>query len=288
MQDSFVSPTHGSPSQLGSTTETVYDTQTVYKTLLQSRKDNYSLQKTTTVYKRQLQSIKDSYLSTLDGAMDQCFDTGPQGSPTPTPPSRPQTIPTDPVHLQAALERVQGKNSCLNEQLDNTWQEKCNWGYQRKRFCLRIHKLNSDRDRLEGLLELREREFTAEHHKNYETIISCKSQISSLQKRLQSQTEQVDSIQNLNNQEKEKMAASLDAKKQKVSEQNNEIFTLRLENQHTAVLQNELQNKVNQLEQQLRERDKVILDLRKMNDSLSSRLLETTKNLRSHGPEFLE
>lgn len=146
--------------------------------------------------------------------MDQCFDTGPQGSPTPTPPSRPQTIPTDPVCLQAALERVQGENSRLNEQLDNIWQEKCNWGYQRKRFCLRIHKLNYDRDRLEGLLELREREFTADHHKNYETIISCKSQISSLQKSLQSQTEQVDSIQNLNNQEKEKMAASLDVENQ--------------------------------------------------------------------------
>lgn len=73
-----------------------------------------------------------------------------------------------------------------------------------------------------------------------------------------------------------------------MSDQNNEIFTLRLENQHTAVLQNELQNKVNQLEQQLGERDKVILDLRKTNDHLSSRLLETTKNLRSHGPEFLE
>lgn len=79
---------------------------------------------------------------------------------------------------------------------------------------MRIHKLNYDRDRLEGLLELREREFTAEHHKNYETIISCKFQISSLQKSLQSQTEQVDSIQNLNNQEKEKMAASLDAENQ--------------------------------------------------------------------------
>lgn len=79
---------------------------------------------------------------------------------------------------------------------------------------MRIHKLNYDRDRLEGLLELREREFTADHHKNYETIILCKSQISSLQKSLQSQTEQVDSIQNLNNQEKEKMAASVDVENQ--------------------------------------------------------------------------
>lgn len=63
------------------------------------------------------------------------------------------------------------------------------------------------------------------------------------------------------------------------------MFRFKLESQNTAVLQNELQLKVNQLEQQLCERDKVILDLRKEND-LSHRL-ETIKNLQNRGPELL-
>lgn len=96
---------------------------------------------------------------------------------------------------------------------------------------------------------------------------------------------QEDSIQVLNNQEKAKMAECLDPEKQNISQQNDEIFRFKLESQNTAVLQNELQLKVNQLEQQLCERDKVILDLRKEND-LSHRL-ETIKNLQNRGPELL-
>lgn len=85
-----------------------------------------------------------------------------------------------------------------------------NWLNTKIKYKLRTHKLNYDRDRLEGLLllELGEREFYAEHQWNHEKIIFFESP---LQKSLQSLVEQVDNIQILNNQEKAKMAESMDA-----------------------------------------------------------------------------
>lgn len=76
-------------------------------------------------------------------------------------------------------------------------------------------KLKDLNSRLKGRPELKDEEIAAECRKNHESITSDELQISSLQ----FQTEQVDTIQNRRNEEAEKMAASLEAEKQKVSEQ---------------------------------------------------------------------
>lgn len=87
--------------------------------------------------------------------------------------------------------------------------------------------------------------------------------------------------------EKEKMAASLEAERQKVAEQNDENIQLKVDNQKNVLLQNELQIKVNQYDQQLCEKEEELLNLREDNDRLSCSLQETIENLQTHETKFL-
>lgn len=160
------------------------------------------------------------------------------------------------------------------------------WPKERKRLCLRIHKLKYDLMRVNELMELREKEFTAVHKKNYDTITLYESQISSLKASLQSQEDSMKSMQSLHYQEIHKMRACLEAEQQKVSKQNEELLELTLENQKTVLLKNQLQIKVNQLHQQLRDKDKQLLDLHRAIESLSQRLFKYTKNVSSDGADL--
>ncbi|KAE8291632.1 hypothetical protein D5F01_LYC08988 [Larimichthys crocea] len=117
-------------------------------------------------------------------------------------------------------------------------------------------------NRLEGLLKLRETEFKTEFKKSYETISSFEAQVSSLQKQLQSKDEEIVKIQLLRKQENDLMTARLESEKQKLQE--------------SAVLQNDLQQKLKQMEQQLRQKDKEILDLQKNNEDLSHKLTKVS------------
>ncbi|TKS85203.1 hypothetical protein D9C73_020140 [Collichthys lucidus] len=128
-------------------------------------------------------------------------------------------------------------------------------------------EIRCKKDKLEGLLELRENEFKTEFKKSYETISSFEAQVSSLQKQLQSKNEEIDQIQLLRKQEKDLMAAKLDSEKQKVQE--------------SAVLQNDLQQKLKMMEQQLLQKDKEILDLQRNNHDLSHKLTEVSVEFQS-------
>ncbi|TKS65855.1 hypothetical protein D9C73_028103 [Collichthys lucidus] len=122
-------------------------------------------------------------------------------------------------------------------------------------------------NRLEGLLDLRENQFKTEFQKSYETISAFEAQVSSLQKQLQSKNEEIDQIQLLKKQENDLMTAKLESEKQKVQE--------------SAVLQNDLQQKLKMMEQQLLQKDKEILDLQRNNHDLSHKLTEVSAEFQS-------
>lgn len=183
---------------------------------------------------------------------------------------------------QDELDHVQDQNQNITAENAKSWPK------ERKRLCLRIHKLKYDLMRVNELMELREKEFTAVHKKNYDTITLYESQISSLKTSLQSQEDSMKSMQSMNYQETHKMTACLEAEHQKVSKQSEELLKLTLENQKTVLLKNQLQIKVNQLQQQLQDKDKQLLDLHRVIESLSQRLLKYTKNVSSDGADLVE
>lgn len=88
--------------------------------------------------------------------------------------------------------------------------------------------------------------------------------------------------------ERQEMAASLVAEKQKVSEQMETIVQLTEDHQTTALLKKALQLKVNQYKLQLRQKDKELQSLWLENGSVSRSLHETTENLQRLHAEFLQ
>lgn len=194
--------------------------------------------------------------------------------------------PSDFLYLKNNLERVQRDNDDLNVHVRRMEEQKVKFLLERENFCHRVHNCKLRISRLEGLLEIRERQFKDEYKK---IITKHESEISSLKKTLeQFQVQRVDIIPHQSKQEYEDMAAQLKAEKQKLSEQSDQILKLTLQNQNSFILQNELQRKVIHVEQQLHQRDKEILDIRKEKDGLAQRLTEATNNLWSNGAEFLQ
>ena len=85
------------------------------------------------------------------------------------------------------------------------------------------------------------------------------------------------------------MAARLEAEKQKLSEQNNQTLHLDLDKQERVLLQIGLQMKqLEELEQELLQKDDVIPHLRKEKMSLSNKLTQATDQQTNNKTEFLQ
>lgn len=137
-------------------------------------------------------------------------------------------------------------------------------------------------------MNLRDKEFTAVHKKKQEIIETCELEVCCLKHKLQLDVDQVGSIQTLKNQESEKVEVTLGAGRETVSEQSTEMLALKLENQRHVLLQNQLQAKVEQLEEMLRKQKTDLLDLKRKNEGSRHRISETTSNLRSSSPQLTE
>lgn len=130
-------------------------------------------------------------------------------------------------------------------------------------------------------MNLRDKEFTAVHKKKQEIVEPCELEACCLKHELQLDVDRVGFIQTLKNQELEKVEVTLGAGRQTVSEQSTEMLALKLENQRHVLLQNQLQAKVEQLEEMLRKQKTDLLDLKRKNEGSRHRIPETSSNLRS-------
>ncbi|XP_030295937.1 trichohyalin-like [Sparus aurata] len=163
------------------------------------------------------------------------------------------------------------------------------WREEKMAMSYTIHNLKYKLERLEGLMDLREKGFKAEYKNKYEIIASHEATISNLKRDLQFQVAQVESLKHRSHQEKDEMAARLEAEKQKLSEQNNQMLQLDLDKQKSVLLQIDLQMKqLQELEQELQQKDDVILHLRKEKMGLSNKLTEATDQLTNSKAEFLQ
>ncbi|KAE8280251.1 hypothetical protein D5F01_LYC20805 [Larimichthys crocea] len=185
-------------------------------------------------------------------------DTAPHDYSRSRPDVHPLQRDLDSAHWRA--ERLQGT-------VDELARQRSDLLINRTKLCKTLHNYKWQINRLEGLLELREKEFKTEFKKSYETISSFEAQVSSLQKQLQSKNKEIDQIQLLRKQENDLMTAKLESEKQKVQE--------------SAVLQNDLQQKLKMMEQQLLQKDKEILDLQSNNHDLSHKLTEVSAEFQS-------
>lgn len=84
------------------------------------------------------------------------------------------------------------------------------------------------------------------------------------------------------------MEVTLGARRQTISEQSTEMLALKLENQRHVLLQNQLQAKVEQLEEMLRKQKTDLLDLKRKNEGSRHGIPETSSNLRSSSPQLAE
>lgn len=138
-------------------------------------------------------------------------------------------------------------------------------------------------------MNLRDKEFTGVHKKKQEIIEPCELEVCCLKHKLQLDVDRVGSIQILKkNQELEKVEGTLGTRRQTVSEQSTEMLALKLENQRHVLLQNQLQAKVEQLEEMLRKQKTDLLDLKRKNKGSRHRIPETSSNLRSSSPRLAE
>ncbi|XP_010749258.3 stress response protein NST1 [Larimichthys crocea] len=185
-------------------------------------------------------------------------DTAPHDYSRSRPDVHPLQRDLDSAHWRA--ERLQGT-------VDELARQRSDLLINRTKLCKTLHNYKWQINRLEGLLEIREKEFKTEFKKSYETISSFEAQVSSLQKQLQSKNKEIDQIQLLRKQENDLMTAKLESEKQKVQE--------------SAVLQNDLQQKLKMMEQQLLQKDKEILDLQSNNHDLSHKLTEVSAEFQS-------
>ncbi|XP_027139156.1 GRIP domain-containing protein RUD3-like [Larimichthys crocea] len=186
-------------------------------------------------------------------------DTAPHDYSRSRPDVHPLQMDLDSAHRRA--ERLQGT-------VDELARQRSDLLINRTKLCKTLHNYKWQIDRLEGLLKLRENEFKTEFKKSYQTISSFEAQVSSLQKQLQSKNEELEKIQLLRKQENEEMTARLESEKNKVQE--------------SAVLQNDLQQKLKMMEQQLLQKDKQIMDLQRNNHDLSHKLTEASAEFQSN------
>ncbi len=150
----------------------------------------------------------------------------------------------------------------------------------------RVHNLKYQITRLEGLLELREREFKEQykkrpqdHHKNQVSQISCPNKIPPFQ------MEQVDVTPHLSLQETNWMASRSEAEEEKLSDNCWNIWSLCSDSQNSDMPQTECLKEVNRVKQELHDRDNEILYLSVEKDDLSQRLMDTTNQLRTRGAD---
>lgn len=141
---------------------------------------------------------------------------------------------------------------------------------------------------LKWVMNLRDKEFTAVHKKKQKIIETRELELCCLKHKLQSDVDRVGSIQNLKNQELEKVEETPGAERQTISKRSPEMLALKLENQRHVLLQNQLQAKVEQLEEMLRKQKTDLLDLKRKNEGSRHRISETSSNLRSSGPQLAE
>lgn len=191
------------------------------------------------------QATPDKDMDKGDKPRNQADPQGEQPSPlTPTPA---QDFQPDAHCLLAELDAVKDERRLTVEK-----------GLEKRRLLFQwIFHLTKDLERLKALLDLRETAFIAEQKRNKGIISSCKEEICSLKRRLQVQREQLDDVHNLNCQEREKMAAGLEAERRRASEQKHELILLQM--------------KLNQMREE-------VLTLREEKERLSRGLQETTED----------
>ncbi|GLD60331.1 stress response protein NST1 [Lates japonicus] len=85
--------------------------------------------------------------------------------------------------LRNALQTSEEEKTYLKRRLDHMTKERVS-------FCHRVHNNKLRINRLEGLLEIRDRQFKDEYAKCYETIAKKESEISHLKKLLQTMEEE--------------------------------------------------------------------------------------------------
>uniref|UniRef100_UPI0037E8A392 golgin subfamily A member 6-like protein 6 n=1 Tax=Semicossyphus pulcher TaxID=241346 RepID=UPI0037E8A392 len=200
----------------------------------------------------------------------------------------PQGTPNPAAEVRQLRESLQGADHLIDtvhEQMDNAFAA---WADEKLKLCHKVHNGRYRVNRLEGLIDLRENEFKDELKRSIETVSKQKSEISHLQTSLKCKEEQMEAAQRFSQEQMEKMAARLEAEKQKVSELTDQMFKASVESQRTASLQKESQVKVDHLKQQLQQRDTVILDLRKEKEAVSQKLVETSAQLRRKEKEVLQ
>ena len=160
-----------------------------------------------------------------------------------------------------------------------------------------IHKKKVRVERLEEVLDARVKGFSEEHKKNYQTILKQESEIAQLKRRLQDQEDKskLDYTSMVDKYEKQiasyqvglmfqtpgetQSGSELQAKVDQLEEQIRQRDTE--EKLAKAESQAENQRKVDQLEEQIRQRDTEILELSNQKESQSQELTQTKNMLLS-------
>ncbi|XP_034565288.1 trichohyalin-like [Notolabrus celidotus] len=200
--------------------------------------------------------------------------------------SAPQQDPRANVEqLSNALQGAQNEIQQLNRQHDIRTNE---WQKERIKLGYRIHNGKYKVDRLEGLIDLRQNAFAEELQSSIQTVSEQESEISGLKISLRIKEEQMEAAQRLNKEQEEKLSAALQAERQNVSELRDQMFKASLESQRAVALSRESQMMLELVKQQLQQRDKVILDLRKEKEGLSQRLIQTSDQLRRTNNQILQ
>lgn len=163
------------------------------------------------------------YQATPDGGMNKGDMPRNQAAPQGEQPSPLTSTPAQ--DLQRDVHSLLGDLDALK----NGRRQTAERGLEKRRLLFQwIFHLTKDLERLKMLLDRRETAFINEQKRNKGIISVCKEEITSLRSRLEVQREQLESIHNLNFQEREKMEASLEAERQKASEQEHELTLLNM------------------------------------------------------------
>lgn len=215
-----------------------------------------------------------------ENSVSQPDDAAPQDCPASPQPSTSEDNYSEVQYLREQLAQVRhNANQLLAERAET-------WATQRQTLCDTIQQLKSDLKRLEGIMEDRDKEFTAVYEEDDEDVETSESEIFYLKRRLQAEMDRVVSIQSLKDQELERMLVTVEAEKQTALEQNTEMLALKQENQRHVVLQRQLQAKVEQLEEMLEKQSGDLLDLKRKNERLLCGCNAAAPDTRNSGSEF--
>ncbi|CAJ1058378.1 trichohyalin-like [Xyrichtys novacula] len=141
----------------------------------------------------------------------------------------------------------------------------------------RIHNEKYKVNRLEGLIDVRENGFKEELQKNVQTIERLEAEIQCLNSSLKLRDEQVELIQCLEKEQKEKMWAQLKEEIQKVYELRKQLFQATQENLKAVSLSKNNETMLKLTKQQLEQRDNHIMELSRENQILKTRVSELEK-----------